>query len=59
MATSVQLKAPGGIANQNRTSHPVGTKVSVTKFLYNLPVRKQTAQKDSAKTILLIWPRLA
>ncbi|KAG4420143.1 hypothetical protein IFR04_006706 [Cadophora malorum] len=51
VATSVQLKAPGGIANQNRTSHPVGTKVSVTKFLYNLPVRKQTAQKDSAKTM--------
>ncbi|PVH88310.1 hypothetical protein DL98DRAFT_478137 [Cadophora sp. DSE1049] len=51
VATSVQLKAPGGIASQNQTSHPVGTKVSVTKFLYNLPVRKQTAQKDSAKTL--------
>ena len=51
VATFVQLKAPGGIANQNRTSHPVGTKVSVTKFLYNLPVRKQTALKESAKTL--------
>ncbi|KAH7417192.1 hypothetical protein BKA64DRAFT_657234 [Cadophora sp. MPI-SDFR-AT-0126] len=51
VATSVQLKAPGGIASQNRTSHPVGTKVSVTKFLHNLPVRRQTAQKDSAKTL--------
>ncbi|KAK0126307.1 hypothetical protein ONS95_007917 [Cadophora gregata] len=51
VATSVQLKAPGGIASQSRTSHPVGTKISVTKFLYNLPVRRQTALKDSAKTL--------
>lgn len=51
VATTVQLQAPGGIASQSRTSHPVGTKVSVTKFLYNLPVRKQTAEKESAKTL--------
>ncbi|KAH9221548.1 hypothetical protein DL95DRAFT_519128 [Leptodontidium sp. 2 PMI_412] len=51
VATTVQLKAPGGIASRNRTSHPVGTKVSVTKFLYNLPVRKQTSEKESAKTL--------
>ncbi|KAH7364221.1 putative PMS1 protein like protein [Rhexocercosporidium sp. MPI-PUGE-AT-0058] len=51
VATCVQLKAPGGIASQSRTSHPIGTKVSVTKFLYNLPVRKQTSEKESAKTL--------
>ncbi|KAG4434317.1 hypothetical protein IFR05_010195 [Cadophora sp. M221] len=51
VATTIQLRAPGGIASQSRTSHPVGTKVSVTKFLYNLPVRKQTSEKESAKTL--------
>ncbi|CZT01532.1 hypothetical protein WAI453_006976 [Rhynchosporium graminicola] len=51
VATCVQLKAPGGIASQSRASHPVGTKVCVTKFLNNLPVRKQTAEKEAAKTV--------
>ncbi|KAI9053486.1 hypothetical protein LZ554_002441 [Drepanopeziza brunnea f. sp. 'monogermtubi'] len=51
VATMVQLKAPGGVASQSRASHPVGTTVSVSKFLYKLPVRKQTAEKEAAKTL--------
>ncbi|PBP26415.1 DNA mismatch repair protein [Diplocarpon rosae] len=51
VATIVQLKAPGGVASRSRTSHPIGTTVSVSKFLSNLPVRKQTAEKESAKTL--------
>ncbi|KAL2072513.1 hypothetical protein VTL71DRAFT_11856 [Oculimacula yallundae] len=51
VATCVHLQAPGGIASQSRTSHPIGTKVSVAKFLYSLPVRKQTAEKESTKTL--------
>ncbi|PBP22688.1 DNA mismatch repair protein [Diplocarpon rosae] len=51
VATIVQLKALGGVASRSRTSHPIGTTVSVSKFLSNLPVRKQTAEKESAKTL--------
>ncbi|KAI6712554.1 hypothetical protein PZA11_000574 [Diplocarpon coronariae] len=51
VATIVQLKAPGGVASQTRTSHPIGTTVSVSKFLSNLHVRKQTAEKESVKTL--------
>jgi DNA mismatch repair protein MutL len=51
VATAVKLKAPGGIDNRSRTSHPIGTTVSVTKFMYKLPVRKQTFLKESSKTL--------
>lgn len=51
VASTVHIKPPGGVASKSRASHPVGTTVSVSKFLYNLPVRKQTAEKEAAKTL--------
>jgi DNA mismatch repair protein MutL len=51
VATTVKLKAPGGVASQSRTSHPIGTTVSVANFLFKLPVRKQTALKEATKTL--------
>ncbi|PMD39757.1 hypothetical protein L207DRAFT_512722 [Hyaloscypha variabilis F] len=51
VATAVKLKSPGGIHNRSRTSHPIGTTVSVAKFMYNLPVRKQTFLKETSKTL--------
>lgn len=51
VATAVQLKTIGGIAKQSRISHPVGTTVSVTKFLHSLPVRRQVMEKEAAKTL--------
>ena len=54
VATAVKLKSPGGIHSRSRTSHPTGTTVSVTKFMYNLPVRKQTFLKEASKTLVKI-----
>jgi DNA mismatch repair protein MutL len=51
VATTVKLKAPGGVASQSRNSHPIGTTVSVANFLFKLPVRKQTALKEATKTL--------
>jgi DNA mismatch repair protein MutL len=51
VATTVKLKAPGGIDSRSRTSHPIGTTIVVTKFVYKLPVRKQTFLKEASKTL--------
>lgn len=51
VASLVKLKAQGGIGSQVRTSHPVGTTVTVTKFMYNLPVRKLKFEKAAPKTL--------
>jgi DNA mismatch repair protein MutL len=51
IATTVKLKAPGGIESRSRTSHPIGTTITVTKFMYNLPVRKQTFLRETSKTL--------
>ncbi|KAH8815083.1 hypothetical protein F5884DRAFT_851584 [Xylogone sp. PMI_703] len=53
-ATVVKLKASGGIASQSQTSRPVGTTVSVSNFLSNLPVRKMNALKKAPKTLYRI-----
>jgi DNA mismatch repair protein MutL len=50
VATLVRLRLSGGIGSQIRTSHPVGTTVSVTKFMSKLPVRQKTFEKEAAKT---------
>ncbi|EPE28001.1 ATPase of HSP90 chaperone/DNA topoisomerase II/histidine kinase [Glarea lozoyensis ATCC 20868] len=52
VATSVTLKAPGGIAKQSKTSHPIGTTVTILNFMSKLPVRKQTALKSASKTLV-------
>lgn len=54
MATSVKLKAVGGIESQTRKSHPVGTTVCVLKFLERIPVRKQTTLKAASKTLVKV-----
>ena len=54
VATSVKLNAPGGIDQQTRTSHPVGTTISVTSFFEKIPVRKQTALKQAPKALVKI-----
>lgn len=41
-------------SSTGKTSHPVGTTVCVTGFLKNIPVRRQTTVKNSAKTIVKI-----
>jgi len=51
VATTVKLKAPGGVDSRSRTSHPNGTTITVTKFMYKLPVRKQTFLKGAPKTL--------
>lgn len=51
VATTVKLNPSGGIASQIRASHPVGTTVSVTKFLTSLPVRKQNSLQAAPKTL--------
>ncbi|KAL1965765.1 hypothetical protein VTN77DRAFT_5086 [Rasamsonia byssochlamydoides] len=41
----------GELVSNERASHPVGTTVRVTDFLKHIPVRRQTALKNAAKTI--------
>lgn len=40
--------------SEKRASHPVGTTVRVEKYLQNLPVRRQAAEKVSAKMLAKI-----
>ncbi|TVY41256.1 PMS1 protein-like protein [Lachnellula subtilissima] len=54
VATTVKLKAPGGIESQSRKSHPIGTTVCVLKFLEKIPVRKQTTLKAAPKTLVKV-----
>ncbi|KAL8780019.1 MAG: hypothetical protein Q9213_006663 [Squamulea squamosa] len=55
-ATAVNLKVSqkGEVANEDRVSHAVGTTVRITSFLKSIPVRQQTAIKDSAKQLAKI-----
>lgn len=54
VAVTVKLKATGGIEQQTRTSHPVGTTVSVKNFMEKLPVRKKVFEKEAAKSLAKI-----
>ena len=40
--------------SESRTSHPVGTAVKVEKYLQNLPVRRQAAEKTAVKMLARI-----
>lgn len=42
------------VTSQERASHPVGTSIRVVDFLKNLPVRRQTALKSTAASLLKI-----
>ncbi|KAG0650876.1 DNA mismatch repair pms1 [Hyphodiscus hymeniophilus] len=54
VATCLVLKAPGVVDTKSRTSHPVGTTVTVQKFLEKIPVRKKNFQKEAPKTLAKI-----
>jgi DNA mismatch repair protein MutL len=54
VATRLLLKAPGGVDQKSSTSHPVGTTVSISKFMYKIPVRKKTFEKEASKTLAKI-----
>ncbi|KAL8998189.1 MAG: hypothetical protein Q9169_002674 [Polycauliona sp. 2 TL-2023] len=55
-ATAVSLKVGqnGEVTNDERVSHAVGTTVRITDFLQSIPVRRQTALKESAKQLAKI-----
>ncbi|KAL8732608.1 MAG: hypothetical protein Q9166_002583 [cf. Caloplaca sp. 2 TL-2023] len=55
-ATAVSLKVSrnGEVTNEDRVSHAVGTTVRITDFLKNIPVRRQTAIKESGKQLAKI-----
>ncbi|KAI9680102.1 MAG: hypothetical protein M1817_005118 [Caeruleum heppii] len=51
VACRMKIRKAGEIDSQERASHPVGTTVRVADFLKHLPVRRQSALKDSARMI--------
>ncbi|OQU93758.1 hypothetical protein CLAIMM_00233 [Cladophialophora immunda] len=53
VGTSVKYAASGMLSSSS-TSHPVGTTIRVLDFLSKIPVRKQTALKESMKTLQAI-----
>ncbi|EXJ78182.1 hypothetical protein A1O3_09343 [Capronia epimyces CBS 606.96] len=53
VATSLKYGA-SGLLSSSSASHPVGTTMRVQQFLSNIPVRKQTALKNSARTLQAI-----
>ncbi|KAL8651192.1 MAG: hypothetical protein Q9226_004813 [Calogaya cf. arnoldii] len=55
-ATAISLKVGqnGEVINEERVSHTVGTTVRITDFLKSIPVRRQTALKESAKQLAKI-----
>ncbi|CAG5172809.1 uncharacterized protein ALTATR162_LOCUS7529 [Alternaria atra] len=50
-AVKLKYGRDGELASVEYDSHPVGTTVKVTKFFELIPVRKQTARKNSAKLL--------
>ncbi|KAH0832798.1 hypothetical protein AYO21_00302 [Fonsecaea monophora] len=53
VGTSIKYAASGMLSSSS-ASHPVGTTIRVQDFLSKLPVRKQTALKESMKTLQAI-----
>jgi DNA mismatch repair protein MutL len=54
VATRLILKAPGGVDQTIRTSHSIGTTVTVQSFMYKIPVRKKNFEKEAPKTLVKI-----
>ncbi|KAG9188612.1 hypothetical protein G6011_07317 [Alternaria panax] len=54
VAVKLKYGRDGELASVEHDSHPVGTTVKVTKFFDFIPVRKQTASKNSAKLLAKI-----
>ncbi|KAL8852846.1 MAG: hypothetical protein Q9221_002221 [Calogaya cf. arnoldii] len=53
-AASLKVGQNGEVTNEERVSHAVGTTVRITDFLKSIPVRRQTALKESAKQLAKI-----
>ncbi|KAI4925936.1 uncharacterized protein J4E92_006672 [Alternaria infectoria] len=54
VAVKLKYDRNGELASTEHDSHPVGTTVKVTKFFDFIPVRKETAIKNSAKMLAKI-----
>ena len=54
VASCLAIRYPGGVSSQTKISHPVGTTISVKKFLHKIPVRQKTAEKAASKTLVQI-----
>ncbi|KAI9812482.1 MAG: hypothetical protein M1827_004713 [Pycnora praestabilis] len=54
VAVTMKVGRMGEVEGQERASHPVGTTIRVADFFEHLPVRKQTAIKNSTKTLAKI-----
>ncbi|RJE26922.1 DNA mismatch repair protein [Aspergillus sclerotialis] len=52
--SSVKYGRNGEIISTQRASHPVGTTVRISDFLKYIPVRRQTALRNTAKTLARI-----
>ncbi|PLB50771.1 hypothetical protein P170DRAFT_381822 [Aspergillus steynii IBT 23096] len=51
VGSSMKYGRNGELLSTQRTSHPVGTTVRITDLFKHIPVRRQTALKNSAKTL--------
>ncbi|KAF1975268.1 hypothetical protein BU23DRAFT_530447 [Bimuria novae-zelandiae CBS 107.79] len=54
VAVKLKYGRDGGLQSTEHASAPVGTAVKVTNFFQTLPVRRETALKESAKTLAKI-----
>ncbi|KAL4883810.1 hypothetical protein BJY04DRAFT_226428 [Aspergillus karnatakaensis] len=54
VGSSLQYGRNGELISTQRTSHPVGTTIRITKIFHHIPVRRQTAIKNSKKTLVAI-----
>ncbi|KAI4701223.1 hypothetical protein J4E81_002963 [Alternaria sp. BMP 2799] len=54
VAVKLRYDRNGELASTEHDSHPVGTTVKVTKFFESIPVRRETAIKNSAKVLAKI-----
>jgi len=54
VAVKLKYGRDGELVSIERDSHPVGTTVKATQFFEIIPVRKQTAVKNAAKTLAKI-----
>lgn len=54
VAIVAELQAFGGALSQARTSHPVGTTISVVNLMTRLPVRRKVLLKEAPKSLIKI-----
>ncbi|KAI9044720.1 putative DNA mismatch repair protein [Aspergillus affinis] len=54
VGSSMKYGRNGELSSTQRTSHPVGTTVRITDLFKPIPVRRQTALKTCAKTLMRI-----